>query len=144
MDLLTMQQALAASWDAQTAYRGATQSGNPAFGQCYPTARVVQQFLPDAEIVEGKVWTGSRLECHFWNVIEQHGILCHIDLTWAQFPAGSTVQAFRIRGRNTLADSEPTIERVRLLRARVDSYLAARRYSPKRRVDPPEPAASRL
>ena len=127
MDLFRLQQALAASWDAQTAYLGATRSGNPAFGQCYPTARVVQQFLPETEIVDGEVWTGARLDCHFWNVIERHGILCHIDLTWAQFPAGATVRGFRIRDRATLADSQPTIERVRLLRKRVDSYLAARR-----------------
>ena len=33
--------ALRASWDSQTAYQGAVVPGNPAFGQCYPTSRVV-------------------------------------------------------------------------------------------------------
>ena len=51
--------ALEASWNARTAYQGAVRPGNPAFGQCYPTARVVQHFFPAFEIACGDVDTGA-------------------------------------------------------------------------------------
>lgn len=101
----------------------AAQDGRPALGQCYATARVVQQFFPESEIADGEVWTGESAECHFWNVIECDGVLCHIDFTWQQFPACAVVRSFRIRDRQTLGDSPPTIARVGLLRRRVDAYL---------------------
>ena len=128
-DLSRLRDALAASWDAKTAYLGSMQDGNPAFGQCYATARVVQQFLPESEIVDGEVWTGERMECHFWNVIERDGMLCHIDFTWQQFPPRSSVRSFRIRDRHTLGDSQTTIERVERLRRRVHDYLATHRQA---------------
>ena len=124
VDLFRLREALEASWDAKTAYLGITGPGNRAFGQCYATARVVQQFFAESEIADGEIWTGSGVECHFWNVIERDGMLCHIDLTWQQFPSGSSIRRFRIRDRHTLGDSAPTLERVKLLRRRVDDYLA--------------------
>ena len=124
VDLGRLRKALEASWDAKTAYLGVTSAGNPALGQCYATARVVQQFVAESEIVDGEVRNGERAECHFWNVIERDGMLCHIDFTWQRFPAGSLIRSFRIRERATLGDSQQTIERVSLLHRRVDEYLA--------------------
>ena len=97
--------------------------GNPAYGQCYPTARVVQHFFPDTEIAEGEVWTGERDEVHFWNVLDHVGTLFHIDLSWQQFPQGSSIRAYKIRDRSALGDSQETIERVEILLHRVKTRL---------------------
>lgn len=116
--------ALERSWDRRTAYLGASRSGNPAFGQCYPTARVVQWFFPETEIASGKVDTGSGIEAHFWNVERSAGGLIHIDLSWQQFPRGSRVTEFELLDRSALGDSPPTVARCRLLLERVLTLLA--------------------
>ena len=122
-----LREALEASWKPDTAYLEVFEEANPALGQCYPTSRVVQFFFPEVEIVEGEVWTGKSTEKHFWNVLTINGEEYHIDLTWRQFPAGSSVQSYRIRNRNTLGDGERTIRRVELLHERVKEYLADKR-----------------
>ena len=124
--MLELREALEASWDTATAYAGAFEAGNPALGQCYPTSWLVQQFYPEAEIVEGKVWTGKSIETHFWNVLLVDGKAIHIDFTWQQFPTGSVVRSFRIRDRETLNDGPATKERCRLLRERVVRHLTQR------------------
>jgi hypothetical protein len=60
--MLRLREALEASWDKQTAYQNVEQAGNRAYGQCYPTSRVMQHFYPAAEIIKGKVWTGERVK----------------------------------------------------------------------------------
>jgi hypothetical protein len=124
VDLARLAEALEASWDEKTAYRGITLAGNPAFGQCYPTSRVVQWLLPGTEIAVGEVWTGESTEHHFWNVREGNGSPEWIDLSWQQFPAGSTVRRHRLLDRNALGDSPGTVERCGLLLRRVLAYLA--------------------
>lgn len=122
-DLPRLAVALEASWDHRTAYLGVTRPGNPAFGQCYPTTRVVQFFYPEVEIACGDVWTGSGTECHFWNVRGSGPGAEWIDLSWQQFPPGSAVQRFSLLDRRTLGDSPPTVERCALLLRRVLAYL---------------------
>jgi hypothetical protein len=122
-DLLRLREAIEASWDGETSYGRAVKLGNPAYGQCYPTARVVQHFFPDTEIAEGEVWTGEGVEVHFWNVLVHGGTLFHIDLSWRQFPHGSVVGTYKIRDRSTLGDSQDTIERVEILVRRVTARL---------------------
>jgi hypothetical protein len=39
VDLIALREALEASWSARTSYGGVWEEGNPALGQCYPTAR---------------------------------------------------------------------------------------------------------
>jgi hypothetical protein len=116
--------ALEASWDHRTAYRGVTRPGNPALGQCYPTSRVVQFFYPEFEIACGEVWTGAGLECHFWNIAGSGDEAEWIDLSWQQFPPGSTVQHFKLLDRRQLGDSPPTVERCSLLLRRVLAHLS--------------------
>jgi hypothetical protein len=123
VDLPILTLALEASWDHLTSYQGAIRPGNPAYGQCYPTSRVVQWFYPEYEIAKGEVWTGTSVEQHFWNV---RGIGEHaewMDLSWKQFPAGSVVRQFSLLDRTSLGDSERTKERCALLLQRVLSYL---------------------
>jgi hypothetical protein len=99
------------------------QPGNPAYGQCYPTARVVQHFVPEAEVVEGEVWTGEDVEAHFWNVVDKSGTLVHVDLSWSQFPRGSAVRAYAVRDRAAFGDGPETVRRVETLLARVTARL---------------------
>ncbi len=122
--------AIGASWDHRTAYRGLIQPGNPAFGQCYPTSRVVQLFYPEFEIACGDVWTGSATECHFWNICRSGEHAEWIDLSWKQFPAGSVVKAFKLLDRRLLNDSPPTVERCTLLLTRVLAHLSKHPLSP--------------
>ncbi|QEL26290.1 hypothetical protein FQV39_29540 [Bosea sp. F3-2] len=125
-DLSALAAALEASWDHLTAYRGIVRLGNPAFGQCYPTSRVVQFFYPDFDIARGEVWTGSS-ERHFWNTRGAGESAARIDLSWKQFPPGSIVQRFEVLDRNALGDREEAKERCKLLLARVRAHLAKAR-----------------
>jgi hypothetical protein len=125
VDLLRLRTALEASWDSKTSFRGEVRPGNPAYGQCYPTARVVQHFFPETEIAEGQVWTGHELDRHFWNVLEHEGTLFPIDLSWQQFPIGSLVHDYAVADRSTIAESPETVSRVEILLRRVEAWLAA-------------------
>ncbi len=124
VDLARLAKAIEACWDHRTAYRGITRPGNPGFGQCYPTSRVVQIFYPEVEIACGEVWTGSSTECHFWNIRGSGDDAEWIDLSWRQFPVGSVVQQFKLLDRRHLGDSPPTLERCALLLRRVLAHLA--------------------
>jgi hypothetical protein len=125
VDLWRLRAALEASWSAETAYRRVVQPGNPAYGQCYPTARVVQHLLPEAEVVEGDVLTDAGVEAHFWNVVRANETVEHIDLTWSQFPAGSSVRTYAVRDRSTYGDGPETVRRVETLLRRVRTRLGA-------------------
>ncbi|MBP9115073.1 MAG: hypothetical protein KBF89_01860 [Acidimicrobiia bacterium] len=124
LDMLHLKEALEASWNVDTSYEQVSVLGNPALGQCYPTSRVVQSFFPETEIVQGQVWNTEKIEIHFWNVLNVGGKLLHIDLTWQQFPLGSSVRTYEIRDRGTLNDSRKTIDRFELLNMRVRKFLA--------------------
>jgi hypothetical protein len=126
IDLPVLTLALEASWDSLTSYQGATRPGNPAYGQCYPTSRVVQWFYPEYKIAKGEVWTGASIEMHFWNVRGIGKEAEWIDLSWKQFPAGSVVQSFCLLDRDSLGDSERTKERCDLLLQRVLSRLGSK------------------
>jgi hypothetical protein len=122
-DLFKIREALEASWDKKTSYLAVSKKGNPALGQCYPTSRVIQFFFPETEIIKGKVWNGKELETHFWNGLLVDGAWYYIDLTWQQFPMGSSVREFEVLDSNMFGDSEKTIKRCDLLRKRVIDYL---------------------
>ena len=121
--LAQLRSALEASWDRHTAYLGVERSGNAALGQCYSTSRVAQWFFPELEIASGEVDTGSAIEAHFWNIDVASTPAKHVDLTWQQFPTGSTVARFEVLNRHQLNDSPPTVARCQLLLGRVLSQL---------------------
>ena len=129
--MLRLREALEASWDQETAYDCVMEAGNPALGQCYPTARVIQHNYAQTEIVRGNVWTGQSSELHFWNVLETAGQWVHIDLTWKQFPAGSIVTEFELLERKALDDGPSAIRRCSLLIQRVQKHLDSARFSGK-------------
>lgn len=125
VDLVALREALEASWSARTSYGAVWDDGNRALGQCYPTARVVQHFLPASEIVRGTVWTGSRHETHFWCELPVGDDTIAIDLTWQQFPSGSVVTAREVLDRDDLGDGPATVARCDLLLATVRTHLRA-------------------
>ncbi|WP_223402650.1 YunG family protein [Occultella gossypii] len=123
VDLIVLREAVEASWSRRTSYRGVWDERNPALGQCYPTARVVQHFLPAADIVRGSVWTGVRQEVHFWNELCVGLDLMAIDLTWQQFPPGSVVASRQTLNRLELGDTPPTVARCDRLLTAVNARL---------------------
>lgn len=127
VDLLKLREALEASWDVQTAGLDAKAPDNPALGQGYATAWVVQQFMPELEIVKGNVWNGLETHMHFWNTLRIGNQLYHIDLTWQQFPAESHVKDFIVLHRYSLDTNQATVQRCRLLLKKVELNLN-RRY----------------
>lgn len=138
VDLIALREALEASWSARTSYGGVWADGNPALGQCYPTARVVQHFLPASEIVKGTVRAGTREEIHFWNELPIAQGTIAIDLTWQQFPPGSVVTARQTMDRDELGDGPATVARCDHLLDAVRTYLASSsgaRSAPRRADD---------
>ena len=121
--MLRIREALEASWDVNTAYKAVERPGNPALGQCYPTARVVQHYFPESEIIKGKIWTSECEEIHFWNAIPLGGEWIHVDLSWKQFPPGSIIREFVELDRSSLGDTDATLQRCDLLLKRVRNYL---------------------
>ena len=121
--MLRLREALEASWDGLTSYGAIEKPDNPALGQCYPTAWVVQHYYPATEIIKGKVWTGTSEEIHFWNGLLVADKWYHIDFSWDQFPPGSVVREFVVLDRHDLGDSEATVERCTLLLKRVQALL---------------------
>lgn len=115
---------MVASWSPDTAYLGVCEPGNPALGQCYPTARVVQWFFPNLEIARGTVNTGLSLEAHFWNIDPTLKPAACVDLSWQQFPATATVERYEILQRDALVDSLATVARCERLLRRVLRHLA--------------------
>ena len=122
--MLRLREALEASWDRLTAYGAVEKAGNPALGQCYPTARVVQHYYPATEIIKGKVWTGEREEIHFWNGLLVGDKWYYIDFSWNQFPPGSVVREFIVLDRHDFGDSDATLDRCALLLKRVEDFLS--------------------
>ena len=120
---LRLREAIEASWGPDTSYLAVREEGNPALGQCYPTSRVIQFHLPDAEIMKGLVWTGESEEIHFWNALRAGEHWFHIDLTWHQFPHGSSIRSFAVLDRANLGDGPETISRCERLRQRVSEFL---------------------
>jgi hypothetical protein len=124
ISLAQLRTAVEQSWDRETAYLQAFETGNPALGQCYPTARLVQWFFPQFEIVRGVVVNGQKRDCHFWNMDPRPDPALPVDLSWDQFPLGSSVEEFEILDRLALDDSAATIERCEILLKRVLLKLA--------------------
>lgn len=123
IDMLRLRSAIEAAWQPDSAYHYVEEKGNPALGQCYVTSRVVQFYFPEAEIVEGEVQTDGGVEKHFWNLFELNEKELHVDLTWQQFPPGSTIKSWKLLSRESLNDSQETADRVNRLLGRVKQSL---------------------
>lgn len=123
--MLALRRAIEASWQPDTAFGHVNEPGNPALGHCYDSARVIQHYFPNADIVEGRVITPQGEEKHFWNVLKIGDATIHLDMTWQQFPHGSYVENWFVRDRATLNDSPATLRRIELVLQRVQHHLDA-------------------
>ncbi len=123
VDLLMLREALEAFWSSETSYLSVWDDTNPALGQYYSTCRVVQHYFPETEVVKGKVWNGKEEHIHFWNRLQVGKTMYDIDLSWHQFPIGSSVQESEILDCNELKDGDTTVKRCDLLLERVNKQL---------------------
>ena len=128
VDMLLLRHALEVSWSKETSYLGGFDPANSALGQCYVTARVVEHFFPETQVVKGDVWSATTIDTHFWNVLPVGKEMIPIDFTWQQFSPGSYIRSYRRVLSDISADREVTRQRYELLKSRVvDCLTSARR-----------------
>ena len=111
MTIEEIQKKLAQSWCKETCYEPQQDNWspeNPAQGQCFVTALIVQDLL-GGEIIKAKSSNGVS---HYWNVVND----TEIDLTRSQFPDSETFTKKEIINRNQLKENN----RYQLLKERFD------------------------
>ncbi|MFO0862101.1 MAG: hypothetical protein U0516_00005 [Candidatus Saccharibacteria bacterium] len=123
VDFIKLRSAIESSWRPDTAYQFIEEEGNPALGQCYVTSLVIQYFFPECEIIKGEVNTDHGIEKHYWNMVMVNGEKVHIDLTWRQFPLGSTIKSWQLKNRGEFNDDKQLVERFEKLLTRVKQNL---------------------
>lgn len=119
MNFFKLTNAIKMSWGKDTAYREDAEkwsSDNPSIGQCAVTALIINDFYG------GKIYSGISKDgiTHFWNKI--YGI--KIDLTKNQFKDTKKFTDQKQWEKDELMNSGNVQERYKLLKRRVDSYLA--------------------
>ncbi len=99
MNLLEFRDKVERAWNEHTSYNNYDENDwfhDPAFGQCAVTACLVTEYF-GFKIKRGVV---KDFGTHYWNYYD--GI--DIDLTWRQFPAGSTLSDTSVVGYYHLAE----------------------------------------
>ena len=122
MELKKLEEALENSWDRKTCHPKTSSlwtPKNPAFGQCKPTALIVQDYFM------GEIFY-CRRPYHYWNMLLSGK---EVDLTRKQFPKGMTMHFAGIKSRHEMLDVESalkalSLERYMLLKERVEDYLS--------------------
>lgn len=108
--------ALERSWTRQTSANPARWSeANPAYGQCAVTALIVNDFL-GGRLVRVEATSPEEKVSHYFNELQDGQ---RIDLTSAQFPAGTHFSQPEYRERDYVMSYAPTAERYKHLRDRV-------------------------
>lgn len=96
--LSRIESAVRASWGPDTRdpdEPGSWEPRNPARGQCFVTAAVLQDLLGGEMVIGQSKAGGQWLGCHYWNRFA--GL--DVDLTREQFAPGETVSSGRVVGR---------------------------------------------
>lgn len=111
-NLLKIREALEKAWCKETSCSPEEWSEqNPAWGQCAVSALVVRDF-EGGSIRRGIVTLPNGTEMsHYWN--NMMGV--DVDLTWRQFPIGTTLGEVETRSAGILLDNESTKKRYLLL-----------------------------
>jgi hypothetical protein len=115
-------EAIAASWDADTAYKYKWDRDNPSMNQCAVTALVLQDYF-GGKLVRCQTVGGST---HCWNRFEFRFIGFEVDLTYEQF---DIIDDEPIREECTVVNREnvlsfpDTKKRYEILKNRVAEYL---------------------
>jgi|tagenome__1003787_1003787.scaffolds.fasta_scaffold19323099_2 hypothetical protein len=127
MDLLTLRTALERAWTATTTYCPEDwDEHDPAWGQCAVTSVLLAEAF-GGELLQGTadLPSGQRT-AHYWNRIDS----IHVDLTWRQFPVGTTLTDVAAAARTTLIANRWMESRYQELRHNVELELAAMPSSP--------------
>ncbi|MFF0493923.1 hypothetical protein ACFYTQ_33300 [Nocardia sp. NPDC004068] len=123
--LEALQQALQASWSAETSASTAWSAGNIAKGQCAVTACVVQDYLGGDILNTIATLPDGKTVSHYFNLIGGEPV----DLTLQQFPPDTSFSepAPKTKGhpstRAYCLSYDHTLRRYELLRDRVAEYL---------------------
>ena len=117
MDLETLLEALKKAWRADTSYFKDYDGSNPAYGQCFTTVLVVNDYF-GGKILKKK-W-GSDAG-HFWNLIEGK----EVDLTRSQFKEEHDFinPAILTREDVEIEKYAEQIEKYKILKKRVEDIL---------------------
>ena len=121
MDIKTLKFALLNSWNKDTCYPPMEKdwsSKNPAYGQCYVTALIVNDYF-GGKILKAKFEDGTG---HFWNLIDDK----EIDLTRSQFDKNEIISKPTIRSREEIQANPKYKEynrRYLILKTRVEEFL---------------------
>ncbi|MFW6008712.1 MAG: YunG family protein [archaeon] len=124
MDIKTLQLALLDSWNSDTCYplmEKDWSSKNAAYGQCYVTALIVNDYL-GGKILKTKFEDGTG---HFWNLIENK----EVDLTRSQFNKDKVILKPTIHSREEIENNPKYHEynqRYLILKKRVEEFLKIR------------------
>jgi len=129
MDLTTFRTALERAWTATTTYcPEGWYDQDPAWGQCAVTSVLIAETF-GGELLQGRALPPSGIRTsHYWNRID--GV--PVDLTWRQFPVGTTLSEERAATRATLIANRWMEARYEELRSNVEREVA-------RMVPPPQP-----
>lgn len=124
MDIETLQHALLNSWKKDTCYPPMEKnwsSKNPAYGQCYVTALIVQDYF-GGKILKTKFKDGTG---HFWNLINEE----EVDLTRSQFDKNEIIPKPTIHSREEIENNPKYKEynqRYLILKMRVEEFFKKR------------------
>lgn len=117
MNLETLEKALQQAWGKDTSYYPDYDGSNPAYGQCFATVLVVNDYF-GGKILKKK-WGAD--EGHFWNLIDGK----ETDLTRSQFTEKKDFSNPIILERADLEIEKyaEQIERYKILKKRVEEIL---------------------
>ncbi len=121
MNLEELKQILFKTWGKDTCYppqEDEWSPNNPAFGQCYTTAMIVNDYF-GGKILKVRYEDGMG---HFWNLIDGE----EVDLTKSQFKEGEVIPTPRAYPRNEIGQKPGYDEinrRYKILKKRVDAFL---------------------
>lgn len=111
--MIDLRERLERGWSIDTTYCPESYVGaDPAHGQCAVTSVLVQEHL-GGELVRGWADVDGRAVRHYWNRI---GGL-DVDLTWRQFPAGTSLRDAEVTTFEVLVANRWMLERLERLRA---------------------------
>ena len=122
--LAEVEQAIRASWSAETSYASTEYlalSSHPARGQCGTTALVVHELLGGVLLCASLSGPYPEGAVHYWNRLPDGA---EVDLTTGQLQASETLGEARVIERPGMGAPGPAREAWQLLRARVLARLA--------------------
>jgi hypothetical protein len=118
VSILEFRESVESAWSPETAYKPDPDM-DPAWGQCAVTALLFHEHFGgqiQRAVVVGPEAQAFRVR-HYWNVFLGQPI----DLTWRQFPVGSSLNTSRIEDVDPSALKKSVQKRFNILKERFES-----------------------